>query len=362
MSSDGPLSARLKAAVLAIANRVANYRSFFSGPRVTIEKMKAGGVGVALSVLYQPFDEMDLGRPYGSPPAPAYFEDLLDQLESVETEVIEKHSKDAVFVHGSAELGAALEGGKLALLHCIEGGFHLGAGEEEIRENVAELRRRGVCYVTLAHLFWRQVATNEPAIPFLSDRLYDELFPQPQTGLAPLGRAALQAMLDERVLVDLSHMSERAMREVFSIIDERDGEPGASVIATHVACRLGAQRYNLSDETIHQIMKHGGVIGLIFADHQMIDGLRGSRTRTFDDSFDVLCAHIDHLHEVTGSHEYTAIGSDLDGFIKPTLAGLDDMTDMARLQSALAGRYGEADAARIASGNALRVFAGCLAA
>jgi hypothetical protein len=38
--------------------------------------------------------------------------------------------------------------------------------------------RRGVAYITLAHLFWRRVATNSIAVP-LPERLYRLVFPQP---------------------------------------------------------------------------------------------------------------------------------------------------------------------------------------
>ena len=51
-----------------------------------------------------------------------------------------------------------------------------------------------------------------------------------------------------------------------------------------------------------------------------------------------------------------ALGTDLDGFIKPTLAGLGDMRELARLEALLADRYGQADAERIASANVLRVL------
>ena len=50
-------------------------------------------------------------------------------------------------------------------VHCIEGGFHLGATPEEVTANVHELADRGVLYITLAHLFWRRVAANTPALP-----------------------------------------------------------------------------------------------------------------------------------------------------------------------------------------------------
>jgi microsomal dipeptidase-like Zn-dependent dipeptidase len=87
----------------------------------------------------------------------------------------------------------------------------------------------------------------------------------------------------------------------------------------------------------------------------MTDGIRG-RVRDFDDSFAVLCRHIDRIHKVTGTFEHVAIGSDLDGYIKPALPGLEHMGHMRALQAALAERYGDETGAAIASGNALRVL------
>ena len=70
----------------------------------------------------------------------------------------------------------------------------------------------------------------------------------------------------------------------------------------------------------------------------------------------MICRHLDRIAQITGSHEYAAIGSDLDGFIKPTLAGLDDAGALAALRRGLAERYGEADAELISSQNALRLL------
>src|SRR5260370_11219445 len=70
---------RIRALVLALANRVANYPA--SGqPAVTVPNLKAGDVGVILSVLYQPVDEIDLNQPYGAPPLGNYFTDLEAQI------------------------------------------------------------------------------------------------------------------------------------------------------------------------------------------------------------------------------------------------------------------------------------------
>ena len=53
---------------------------------------------------------------------------------------------------------------------------------------------------------------------------------------------------------------------------------------------------------------------------------------------------------------YTAFGSDLDGFIKPTMPGLETPAAFARVEQRLIQKYGAAIAGQICSGNALRVL------
>ncbi len=196
---------RIRSWLVRAASLVGNYPSVESGPRVTIPLLETGGVGVAMSVLYSPFDEMDVGKHYGSPPDSNYFPTLLRQLEGVEDEVEHDHAGRARVVHDRAELQAAIDAEEVALVHCVEGGFHLGGTSEEVDRNVAELARRGCFYVTVAHLFYRSVATNVNAIPFLPDRVYRFLFPMPEgVGLTALGRAAVTALVRERVLIDSS--------------------------------------------------------------------------------------------------------------------------------------------------------------
>ena len=347
---------RVRSAIVRFASRIANYRSFDSGPRVTEELLRRGGYGVALSVLYSPFDEIDVSKPYPSAPGDDYFPTLLRQLETVEAEVAGHH--DLRIAHNPAELDVAVAAGKTALVHCVEGGFHLGGTPEAIDRNVTTLARRGGAYVTVAHLFWRELATNANAIPFIPDWLYRLLWRQPDVGLGELGRAAVTAMVREHVIVDVSHMSERALADTFALLDELDPAREVPVLATHGGGRFGGQDYNLADETVQAIADRGGVIGLILAEHQATDGIRTKATTTLDDSLEVLWRHVDRLHELTGSHRHTALGTDLDGFIKPTLAGLESAADLAALEEALVARYGRADGELIASGNALRLLRG----
>lgn len=351
-----------------IASPLANYRSLFSGPRVRIGYMQEGGVGVALSVLYSFFDEADaLGDPL---PRPDYIHTVLRQLDKVRRDIEENHPTDAFVATNPAALGS-VEEGKVALVHCVEGGFHLGRTPQAVREAVRLLAARGVAYITLAHLIWRGIATDAPALPFMTDEQYRSWLPQPDEGLSELGRAAVKAMHRERVLIDLSHMSERSLHETLDLLDDLDRDsPGESdrpgptpVLATHTGYRFGSQEYMLDRAAIERIAAHDGVIGLIFARHQLEDGPpptsrrrmpRFSKRKRFEDSLDVIRTHIDEIHSVTGAHRHVAIGSDLDGFIKPTLAGLEDLRAMARLERALVDHYGEAIARAVCSENAMR--------
>jgi microsomal dipeptidase-like Zn-dependent dipeptidase len=351
---------KLQGTVLWVLSRLLNYRNWDAGPRVTLDFLAQGGVRVALSVLYQPFDEMDLDEPYGAAPEPGYFGRLLEQIDLVEADVAGRPG--ATVVRSAAELDAALAAERVGLVHCIEGGFHLGTTPAEVDANVAALAGRGVAYVTLAHLFWRRVAANAPAIPFLPDPLYNRLFPQPAgAALTGLGEAAVRAMYRERMLVDVSHMRGDALEVTFALLDRLDAETRADpgehpVIVSHAGFRFGRQAYNLDEAAVRRVAARGGVIGLILAQHQLNEGVRKGETKTFEASFEVIARHVDRIREITGSHDHVGLGSDFDGFIKPTMGGLERASDLARLPAALTARYGAADAERILSGNALRVL------
>jgi membrane dipeptidase len=353
---------RIRALLIGVASKYRNYATKRSGPRVRVEYMNQGGVGVALSVLYSFFDEIDvLG---GRQPKPDYVDTVEAQLETVRTDIEENHAADAFIATEPGALSAA-GNGKVALVHCVEGGFHLGRTPDQVKEAVKRLADRGVAYITLAHLIWRGVATDAPALPFMTDEEYRRWLPQPEEGLSDLGRAAVEAMVERRVLIDLAHMSERSLHDTFELLDhlERRHSVSIPVLATHAGYRFGTQEYMLSEDTIREIANRDGVIGLIFARHQLEDGPppvrptprpRLTKKRRFEASFATLCAHIDEIAKIADSHRHIAIGSDFDGFIKPTLGGMHDMRDMARLEERLESHYGNTIARSICSENALR--------
>jgi microsomal dipeptidase-like Zn-dependent dipeptidase len=353
----GSLLDRARALLVGFASRFANYRTWFSGPRVTLSSLREGRVRVVLSVLYSFFDELELDEQYPAQPKRAYLDSLLGQLELVEDDLDRHHKGTAVAVRKPDQLAEALRGDRVAFVHCVEGGFHLGSTPAEVEEAVGTLARRGVAYITLAHLVWRHVATNTNALPFLSDKLYRRWFPQPDDeGLSGLGRAAVRAMLREGILIDLSHMSGRSLSDTFELLDDLDPGRTRPVIASHACFRFGSQEYGVDEPTLLRIAERGGVVGLILAQHQLRNGVPRQGGRGFDASFETVRAHVDRIAQITGSFEHAAIGSDFDGFIKPTMAGLQSMSDMARLEDQLIAKYGDQTAQLICSGNVLRVL------
>jgi microsomal dipeptidase-like Zn-dependent dipeptidase len=71
---------------------------------------------------------------------------------------------------------------------------------------------------------------------------------------------------------------------------------------------------------------------------------------------ELVYAHIDRIAQVTGSHDHAAIGSDLDGWIKPALPGLEHLGRMRYVQDALAAKYGSEVAEKISSANLLALL------
>ena len=204
--------ARWKAIIIDLLSRRLNYQGPKGAPSVTVELMRTGDVGAVLSVLYSPLDEMDLRLLLRRAAAAGLHQLRLrpDRPRRAPRRV------RAARRHGRPRPGRAgrrhRRRARRRSCTASRAASRLGATPAEIDANVAELARRGVAYVTLAHLFWRGVATNAPALPFLPDWLYRLVFRQPKVGLTELGTAAARAMVRERVLVDITHMSEQRDR------------------------------------------------------------------------------------------------------------------------------------------------------
>lgn len=357
---------RLWHKIRAILVRLAAKRINFgrSGKwRVDLDGLAAGGVRLVFSVLYVPEAELGIEEWVSERPGEDSFESLIEHLGEVNADLEERQVEGGprnLVVKNAAELEAASGDGVIRIVHSVEGGFHLGADAGVVDERVKRLAQEGVGYITLAHLFWRHVATNAPALPNLSDGQYDFLFSQPDdVGLTAVGEAAVRAMYRYGVLVDISHMRQRAIDETFALLAELDDQESRAasaypVVATHAGYRFGEHSYMLAPETIRAVADRGGVVGLIMAHHLLNDALTEDGG-DIESTMRSVRLHIGKLHELTGSYEHIGIGSDLDGFIKPTVGGIEKVSDLGLLAERLAEAY-PAHADAMLHDNALRIL------
>jgi len=177
-------------------------------------------------------------------------------------------------------------------------------------------------------------------------------------GLTAMGVELLEAMEEEKVVLDVSHLNDASLDDALS----RFGGRGGRGIASHSNCRalvgegdgVRDQRH-LTDETIVEIGRRDGVIGLNLC-AAFIERGADERNRP---SMDAAAAHVERICELTGSTRHVGLGSDLDGgFSAARLPrGIDRAADMGKLLGVLGERgFSRADVEAFASGNWLRVL------
>jgi len=153
----------------------------------------------------------------------------------------------------------------------------------------------------------------------------------PADGLTDLGRELADAMDELNVVHDLSHLSQKATGQLLE-------HTSALVVASHSNARAliePADERHLADETIREIARRGGVIGVNLVSNFLRSGLaRDGRERaTIDD----VVRHVEHIAAVAGRRDAVALGSDMDGgFSRERLPeGISGPVDLEKLAAAL---------------------------
>ncbi|MBV9928289.1 MAG: dipeptidase [Acidobacteria bacterium] len=293
------------------------------------------------------------------------------QVEAIRA-LAERRPDVWTFATTAADIRRAHEGGKLAALLGLEGGYAI----DEKLERVEHYFRRGVRYMTPAwthSLSW--AGSSGDALGATR-------------GLNDFGRAVVREMNRLGMLVDVSHVSDKTFWDMV----ETSTSP---VIATHSNCRaLADVPRNLTDDMIRAIAGTGGVVSAVFypgfleqdwrvkrdaveaeirplieeAERGASDKggslkrLAGDRVRTREFAsrlapvpFTRVADHIDHVVKLT-SVEHVGCGSDFDG-ITATPAGLSSVAELPNLTAELLRRgYTEEDVSKILGGNVLRVM------
>lgn len=323
-----------------------------------IDRLRAGGVG---GQFWSVWVSADL-------PQVQQVKDTLDQIGMVHS-LAARYPQHFRMVTTAAQLRAAHKAGRIASLIGVEGGGQIDGSLAVLRA----YRRLGASYLTLTHsrtIDWADSATDNP--------LHD--------GLTPFGEAVVHELNRLGMLVDLSHVSEATMLDALRVTK-------APVIFSHSNARaLCDTPRNVSDAVLAQIAANGGVVMVNFAAQYVSQARRiwgadrsAEITRNNAPPFGGLhigdprgaaqalaaweaahpepvttiaqvADHIDHIAKVAG-HDHVGIGSDFDG-VTALPQGLGGVQTYPALLAELMRRgWSDADIARLAGENILRVMA-----
>lgn len=182
-------------------------------------------------------------------------------------------------------------------------GFDLSAVERWVS--------RGVHLFGLVHAYDTPVASSS-----------GYTFRTPAYGLTRRGKELVRRIAAHGGIVDVSHASDEAIRDVLQLAKAR----GSVVVASHSNARAVAPHpRNLTDAQIRGIAESGGVVGIAF--HAPF--LTNSSSARISD----VVRHILHVRQVAGI-DAVALGSDFEGGIRPP-AELADVRGFPRLAEAL---------------------------
>lgn len=139
--------------------------------------------------------------------------------------------------------------------------------------------------------------------------------PDTGSGLTHQGKALILACSEKNMLIDVSHMNERAFWDTIEISNQ-------PIVATHSnAHALCQQARNLTDQQLEAIKQSNGIVCVNFD----VAFLRADGQRNTQTSLDVIVDHLDYLVEHLGE-DHVGFGSDFDGCLLP-----DDLSDVSQI-------------------------------
>jgi membrane dipeptidase len=175
-------------------------------------------------------------------------------------------------------------------------------------------------------------------------------------GLTKIGYELLDMMAEYGVILDLSHMAEKA---VFEALEHFEGK---HVIASHSnPQKITPTDRHLPDRAIEMLAQRGGVMGVVlFNAFLKYDWTRGKKNEV---TLDHVVRCVDHICQLTGSADHVGIGSDFDGgFGYVGIPNeINTIRDLHKVGDELLRRgYAQAHVEHIMGGNWVRVLRGAL--
>jgi membrane dipeptidase len=329
-----------------------------------LARLKKGHVGAQFWSVYLPGEASDGAyAPHGKVAStPGYARVQLEQID-IARRVIARYP-ELRWTPTAATTRAAMKSGAVASLLGMEGGHAIENSLEALRQYYG----LGVRYMTLTHnvtLDWADAALDTAR----------------HGGLTPFGREVVREMNRLGMLVDLSHVSPGTMSNALDVTE-------APVIFSHSGARaLVDHPRNVPDSILARMKRNGGVVMVPFVtafvsaavkanDDSLQAAIVAARQRHGADAAAAraeivawqashprpkatvaeVADHVEHVRRVAGV-DHVGIGGDFDG-ISENVVGLEDVSTYPTLFAELAHRgWSDADLAKLASGNVLRVLA-----
>jgi membrane dipeptidase len=322
-----------------------------------ISRLRRGHVGAQFWSVYIPVEVK----------GPQAVQETLEQIDLVKA-MCARYPHDLAMAYSAADIVRLHRAHLIASLIGVEGGH-------QINDSLVVLRAyydAGARYLTLTHssnTAWADSATDMPL----------------HHGLTPFGKEVVREMNRLGMLVDLAHVSEETMRATLAVSE-------APVIFSHSSARaLVDHPRDVSDEVLRLVAQNGGIVMVNFSPDYVSDARRRwaadraaeqarnnsppfgglyigqpERTAAALKSWEAahprppvtlndVADHIEHIRKVAGP-DHVGLGSDFDG-IPETPTGLEGVDRFPALLQELARRgWSDADLARVAGGNLLRVM------
>lgn len=330
------------------------------GSQCDLPRMKAGGIDALVFAVYS-------SQGARTPEGFAQAHDRALQVFQRTREVIERNGRACGLALTAADAVRLKQDGRRAIYLSIENSYPLGRDVG----NVAKFHALGMRMLGLNHML-----NND-----LADSSTDPRGPE-WGGLSPFGRAVVAECNRLRIVVDASHASDAALRDLLAVSK-------APVILSHSGCRAVCDHpRNVGDDLLRALAANGGVIQINALPVAVVPMAEDGRTAATAEmlmkaqaqvhtpevkawmgaewdrleraypppavTMDDYIRHIEHAAKVAGI-EHVGIGCDFDG--GGGFPGLSSVADYPAITAALLARgWSESALTKLWGGNTFRLL------
>jgi microsomal dipeptidase-like Zn-dependent dipeptidase len=295
--------------------------------------------------------------------------DIIDKFEKQIKLANQKQNKvQFVIACNFSEFEQALSESKIPIAHAVEGSHALGRNfpttrrrnqaQRETKQvkgeeccgnmtvpnpepyicNLEALKARGVCLMSLGHFFRNDLVFPIEGIAPDAKETIDMFWtytPDQNFPLKEIGRIVVQKMLDIGMIVDLTHSTPAARKDVFDLNRKRldEGKKMRPLTFTHTGAKYIFEKYevcsrnaydnykfyDVCDEEIDWICECEGTIGIIPENFWLIGcsaSINKDEKEKYKNGIDYIVETIEYINSKTRTKKYDniSIGTDFDGF------------------------------------------------